>query len=472
MDAMTLTTSVFKLGFSLVLIAAGLLFTMQSAHAATFTVNSTEGFEPGVCNAEPAPEGDQCTLPTAMKRANYLPGADVINFDIPESDPGFDPATGVFTIIPLPETPGSTPLPQIYDPVTIDGYSQPGASPNTLEVGNNAKLLIEIRGMGKKSCYFPEGGCVEAAIDIRSDNTVVRGLVINHWRHGILMVSRFPTGNKIEGNFIGTDATGTIDRGNLRSGVAIHGRASDNTIGGSSPAERNIISGNRRAGISISDYSRRAAAGNKIEGNYIGTDATGTADLGNGGSGVFIFESPFRAERIEEPPNTITGGTEPGTANTIAFNGKDGVTIMGFHSIGNSVLGNSIFSNGGLGIDLGADGRNPNDLMDRDDGTNTLQNFPTITSATSTSTATTIKAKLNSRPNKDFLIQFFFSPPGGNEGKTFVGQRSVTTNARGNATFTFEPLQGVSVGWAVTATATGPGGNTSEFSRPKAAVQP
>ncbi len=132
---------------------------------------------------------------------------------------------------------------------------------------------------------------------------------------------------------------------------------------------------------------------------------------------------------------------------------------------GNRVLGNSIFSNDALGIELGEDGATPHDLKDLDSGANTLQNKPVLAFARTASGKTTIKGKLISTPNRTFLVQFF-SNPSGNEGQRFVGQTGVTTDASGNATFTFSPAQAVGVGRATTATATlsEVGGGTSEFS--------
>src|SRR5215212_7385536 len=100
-------------------------------------------------------------------------------------------------------------------------------------------------------------------------------------------------------------------------------------------------------------------------------------------------------------------------------------------------------------------------------GANALQNFPVITSAKTVSGKTTIKGKLNSRPNSGYLIQFF-SNPSGDEGQKFIGQKSVTTDGSGNTSFTFTPSSVVKVGQTVTATATkDSNGNTSEFSAPR-----
>jgi hypothetical protein len=230
-------------------------------------------------------------------------------------------------------------------------------------------------------------------------------------------------------------------------------------IGGNTPAARNLISGNTHQGI---DFEAEAP-GNRIVGNLIGTTANGSGALGNGFYGVAIFGS-------NASNNKIGDGTSAG-ANTIAFNGRDGIEIdFPASTNGNTISRNSIFSNAGLGIDLltgnESDTTNvstPNDPGDADTGANNLQNFPVLSSAKTSSTTTTISATLNSTPAKTFKVQFF-SNASGNEGKKFIGQKSVTTNGSGDVSFTFSPASKVAMGQTITATATDPAGNTSEFS--------
>ncbi len=200
------------------------------------------------------------------------------------------------------------------------------------------------------------------------------------------------------------------------------------------------------------------ASGNKVTGNYIGTDFSGTQYRGND-IGVFIFAS-----------NNTVGGTTAGERNTISANAGSGVSIYGDTATGNRILQNSIFSNGGLGIDLGDDGPTANDPADVDTGPNNLQNNPVLSSARTSTTSTTVRGTLNSTPNKTFTVRFFSNPSGTDEGRTFIGQKTVTTDASGNVTFAFSPSQKVGVGRTVTATATSPVGNTSEFSAPRTVV--
>jgi hypothetical protein len=167
--------------------------------------------------------------------------------------------------------------------------------------------------------------------------------------------------------------------------------------------------------------------------------------------------------------NFIGGGAT--AANTIAFNGQDGVLAGNGSGTGNRIFRNSIFSNVGLVIDLAggtenAAGATANDTQDLVTGPNNLQNKPVLDSAITSGGSTSIAGRLNSTPSTSFTIQFF-SNPSGNEGKKFIGAKSVSTNANGNTgTFTFNPAQAVSVGNTVTATAT-QAGNTSEFSAPR-----
>jgi hypothetical protein len=142
---------------------------------------------------------------------------------------------------------------------------------------------------------------------------------------------------------------------------------------------------------------------------------------------------------------------------------------------GNSILSNSIHSNGTtvkhLGIDLGADlntdGVTPNDAGDGDTGANNLQNFPVITMAVSTAGTTNVQGTLNSTPDQTFNLQFFSNQTcdaaGNGEGQTFLGSTSVTTDANGNASFNTTLATATSAGQFVTATATDAPSNTSEF---------
>jgi CSLREA domain-containing protein len=446
----------------LAMMAVMLLAANRPAHAeSTFTVDSQVdasdiNLDDDVCDVNFGPDVEECTLRAAIQEANNTPGADVINFNINTLD-------RIATISPVSQ------LPEITDRVTIDGYSQPGASPNKLAKGTNAVLKIELEGSRA-------GTASGLQIDAGGSGSVVKGLAINRFTlDGIAIVRNNSNSlgnnqNTIEGNFIGTDLGGTFDVGNGGDGVSVSSPSSSNTVGGSSPAARNLISGNGGEGVNIKAnfLNPGPASFNRVMGNLIGTKKDGTTALGNSDDGVEIF---FASN------NTVS-------SNTIAFNFRDGVRVFETFgpdaANGNLLFGNSIFSNVEQGIDLGDDGRTINDPddpatpepdPDSDTGPNGLQNFPVLTSAkTSPNGTTTIKGTLNSQLNRTFILQFF-SNPKGNEGKKLIGQAGVSTDATGNATFTFKPAQKVRIGKKITATATDAGAkNTSEFSAPKKVV--
>ncbi len=441
---------VLQICLLLVAFVAVSLLAAQSAQAAlpnVFTVDRSD--DPATAgNACTAATAGDCSLRGAINAANATAnsgGPDKIEFAIPGAGP--------HTISPTSE------LPDITQPVTINGYTESldeGASPasvNTATTGTNAVLKIELDGSGIAG--QPSG------INIQTNSTVIRGLVINNFDFNGVGIFGDPAevfSNTVEGNFIGTDPTGASDLGNSRDGV-FENSGGGNTIGGATPAARNLISGNTGRGIII-----LGGGLNEVQGNLIGTKADGISPLGNDNEGVKIFT----------PQNSV-GGTASGEANTIAFNGLEGVVVSGDDSsTGNRILSNSIHSNSKLGINLtggtqDVNGVTANDNKDPDAGPNKLQNFPRITSAIGSSGATTIKGTLNSTKKKNFTVQFFASPtsdPSGlGEGQTFLGQRTVKTNKKGKASFTATANQDLS-GQFITATATnGATGDTSEFSQ-------
>jgi CSLREA domain-containing protein len=437
-----LIATVFAVGLLLVL-------TAKPAHAATFFVNTT-GDEPdsdpgdGLCRIQsPFAQDPFCSLRAAIEEANATAEADTINFGIPTPGP--------HTIAPTSE------LPEIVTPMTIDGYSESSAEstparPNTATDGStNAVLRIALSGANAG---------LSSGLKINSgSNVVVKGLAINRWQlAGIWVVGG--NGHRIEGNFLGTDPYGTPNIGN--GGGAVVG-GTGNTVGGTttSPDKRNLISGNG-AGV------YHVGSNNKIEGNLIGTDKTGTGSLGNTDVGVKMI--PLDGTTSPVVNNTVMG-------NIIAFNRHDGVMVLEDTSTGNRILGNSIFSNGApgnlaLGITLGNETPTPNDRKDPDTGANRLQNYPQQLSATKNADGTmTISGLMDSRPRKTFTLQFFSNPeadPSGfGEGKTFIGETTVKTNRKGKRpfSFTFTPAQTVTAGQKITATATNNStGDTSEFS--------
>jgi len=260
------------------------------------------------------------------------------------------------------------------------------------------------------------------------------------------------TGNRIVGNLIGTEADGVSPLPNTGPGVDPTGSIRT-LIGGPQAGAGNVISANTASGVA-SGVGTVAA---RVLGNFIGTDRAKAADIGNGGPGV------------QSRGGMAVGGGTAGAANAIADNAGDGVAVLAGKV---RILRNSIHDNDGLGIDLGDDGVTANDPGDGDTGPNRLQNFPALSSAVTTGGSTDIQGTLHSAGGVKFVLRFFSSgacdPSTNGEGATFLGQLAVLTTAAGAATFTFTPAAPVAAGKQVTATATDPKGDTSEFSKCRA----
>ena len=254
--------------------------------------------------------------------------------------------------------------------------------------------------------------------------------------------------NRVQGNFIGTDVTGTQKLGDADDGVVISD-SNFNTVSG------NVISGRRKNGVVIT--GGLVAESNTVEGNLIGTDVSGTTPIGNGLHGILITSEGPSSGPAE---NRIQG-------NTIAFNGGAGVSVDSSAGCCNPMKSNSLY--GGLGIDLGPDGVTPNDPGDADSGPNDLQNFPVPSSATSSDNGTTIQGTLDSTPSTQFELEFFSNtacdPSGFGEGQTPLGSTTVTTDESGGASFAVTFSTAVPQGQFITATAIGPNRDTSEFSQ-------
>ncbi|MCI0745047.1 MAG: hypothetical protein L0Y58_06550 [Verrucomicrobia subdivision 3 bacterium] len=554
-------------------------------------------------------DGGAGSLRQAIASANAAPGPDMIVFNIPPDD-------GTVKTILITNA-----LPTITGPVVIDGYTQPGASVNTMATADNAKLLIEITSTNNRN-----------GLIISAGDSTVRGLVLNRLQTGITLETR--GSNIIEGNFIGTDPTGTIDRGNNGFGVWASTGSPTNTIGGLTPAARNVIAGNENNGIRLgtsgnivqgnfigpnvtgtnalpntqgiyvganrnliggavagagnvisgnngdgiqvvnasfnliqgnligtdptgtramgnagngvssiggldgtnviggtSAAARNIISGNNqnglnlgnpgniIQGNFIGTDITGIADLGNGNYGVHLGvnsdniliggaaagaqnlisgnenfginlsgagstnmvqgnrigtdvtgESPLPNSRggvrIFTSRSNRIGGSAAGEGNRIAFNMGPGIAIEGGNDTNNVISGNSIFGNTALGIDLL--GPRTNDTCDVDTGPNRHQNFPVLTNATVGLAGVTIQGFMPGAANTTYTLEFFANlscdPSGHGEGQIYLGSATVTTGPSCTNTFTANLVAAVPCRFYATATATDQHGNTSEFS--------
>jgi titin len=260
---------------------------------------------------------------------------------------------------------------------------------------------------------------------------------------------------------IGTNHLGTGDLGNALEGVYINGGVG-NTVGGSTQATRNVISGNQH-GVGINDAG---ATNNAIQGNFIGLNIFGTGPVPNTNNGVRVAGNAHG--------NIVGGGG--GLRNIIAYNGGDGVFLDQTAGTRNRINQNQIFSNGQLAIDIFPNGVNGNDGGDPDTGPNDLQNYPVLTSASSTTSSITIVGTLNSAASSLFTIQIFSDascdPSGNGEAQLFVGSFAVNTDGAGDGSFNQAFPVSVANGNAVSATATDASGNTSELSACRTVVGP
>ena len=287
-------------------------------------------------------------------------------------------------------------------------------------------------------------------------SAAARNVIAANSNAGVLMAYTGTTGNLIQGNYIGTDSTGTVGRGNYPEGIYVQDAAT-NTFGGSAAGAGNLISANNTRGIWLTN-----SPWNVVQGNFIGTQADGSSALGNGNQGVDLD--------VGSTNNTI-GGTATGAANRIAFAQTiyAGVRVRD-GALNNLISANAIFSNGGLGIDLGTNG--VNSIIGCESGVaanaaNRSQNFPVLSNV-SPGSVTRISGTLNSAQSKTYVLQFFASPTGDTsgygEGQLFLGQTNLTLGSACSSNFTAVLPVTVSNGWVVTATATDPANNTSEFS--------
>jgi hypothetical protein len=285
---------------TLAAVCSGTTF-VTTAHAATFTVTSTLDVGPG-------------SLRQAIFSANATPGADAIQFNIA----GVDNNPRTINLL--------TELPPITDVVTIDGFTQPGSTPNSLSAGNNARPLIEVSG----------SPLVDDGIQLDTNDSVVRGLILNRFGGDAITIGEGGDAsvgkrNTVVGCFIGTNASGNADAGNGDDGIDIFDVDSDdNFIGGTSPADRNVISANTSNGVEIDGDN------NTVINCYLGTNASGINDLGNDENGVMISGSN----------NRIVGGSDA-TRNIISGQNlvpqiSAGISIMGAGATANRVSGNFI----------------------------------------------------------------------------------------------------------------------------------
>lgn len=511
----------------------GVLSSSGQAQALSLTVNSTgDGSDlnpgDGVCDSG----GGSCTLRAAIEEANASVAPDQITFSIP--------GAGVHVITPTSE------LPAIQNPASIAASTQPGfagkpvvqldgatagadADGITITGGSSLVRGLSITGFSGNGILLqmqpgnvvrgnyiglePDGGTARGNaasgigagihIDTGSTGNTIGGTVLSDRNvisgnnaAGVEVTNA--SGNVIQGNFIGTDYTGTVAAGNsvgILLGEPVLGApaSANNSLGGGMAGAGNLISGNQFEGIIFFGGSN-----NTIQGNLIGTDVTGSAALGNGGEGVWLYSSSGNVIGGAEPgarnviaasewnglvlwdsnSNTVLGnyvgtdhtgmlpmgngangiqilgiegtggGTEnvvggigAGEGNVVAFNGYAEVQPFGYAgvliqegAVANPVRGNSIHGNGNLGIDNWVGGN--------------LELAPPSITGIAPLTGTSLPG---------CVIDIYSD--GEDEGRVYYG--STTADGAGNWSYA-EPVGGPNA----TATCTDPAGNTSEFSAP------
>lgn len=396
-------------------------------YAATLVIDTTSDLSLTACTATAA----DCSLRGALAAANATPAADVIEFNIPPGDPGFQPASGHWRIS-IPEGPL---LPSTGPSVLIDGFSQPGAmaNTNTPEAGGlNGVLKIEIRGTNP-------AGNANYAFQLDSDSpSVLRGLAINGYREAQVYL-RGAGAHRIEGCYLGTDIAGNsavLLSGTqpIGSGIALAG-SGNYVIGGLLPAERNLISGLNFA-LTTNGNALPAV---RIQGNLVGTNAAGSAVIGNTfGLLAFRLGSSLIGGEDAAARNVFSGHTGPALlfrgntpeifATTQVFGNFFGTDAAGLGALGNDMQGSGStveFSGVGCALTFGGAGSGqanliaysatagaavfgcngqqthlnryrgnlrlpfdnaqgnllgttPNDPNDADEGSNRLQNFPQL----------------------------------------------------------------------------------------------
>jgi hypothetical protein len=330
--------------------------------------------------------------------SGVVSASNTIDFDIPTSDPGYDATTGVWTITVTSELPAIA-----TNAAVIDGYSQTGAKKNTLTQADNATLKIAINGPGLQSdgltidqpgsavfgldienfsggvgvlinaagnvqvagCFIGTDPTGETAapngsgVKIDNSSNLVggplvgdRNIISGNANYGILIppqnlnpLSILPTNNVVENNFIGIDAAGTKGLGNGLLGVQDEG--SLNTFGGTSAGLGNVISGNNTGGL-------QSSGSVTIEGNFVGTDATGNVAIGNGSGrpGISALGDPSTATDTTVITNNVASGNSGvGIIVTVADQATSTYNISN-NLIGTNAAGTAALGNGASGLQL------------------------------------------------------------------------------------------------------------------------
>lgn len=273
------------------LVAAG----SASAAPLSLVVNSASDAGTGGCTAS------ECTLREALEAANTNPGPDTISFSV---GGGGHQRISVASF-----------LPSLVEPVVLDATTQPGFS---------GAPLIEVTGTIAAGTAF----------EVYGGSSTIRGFVLNGFGRGIRLWT--DGGNTVQGNYLGTDASGAAVAPGFDYGAIEINRSAGNLIGGTTAAARNLISG-AGVGVYLTSGGGSLTSENVVQGNFFGTNAAGTAKIAiPAGSG-----SPLTGVWVHNgATNNLVGGDAPGAGNVIAGHVGNGVEIA--LAPGNTVAGNRI----------------------------------------------------------------------------------------------------------------------------------
>ena len=405
-------------------------------YESAFVVNSTgdaSDVSPGdgVCdtggvNSQGAAE---CTLRAAIEEANFAANADDIQFNMPTTEPGYSAVPLSWTIAPLAT------YDDIVATLSIDATTQPGFTGDP---------IVQLVGAAAAPAT--------AALTLEANNSLIEGFIVHTWPdEGLEIDGSTGAGdnNTLRNNWVGIDA-GQALQSVTDIGILVTVSASGNTI------EGNVVAGATNQGVVI----RNAGSDNNVViGNKIGVGPDGTSPRPNLWHGVHIYD--------QATDNRI-GGTGAGEANIIAHNVSDGVALDPDAGPDNAILSNTIFSNGGIGIDLADDGPTPNDVGDGDSGPNDLLNFPEIKGAVEKARLVTVTYELDV-PAGNYLVQVYTNPSGGDvsggEGEILVATTSISGHPGGPAVYvsSYSGTAGDLVSAITTEDLGGSFGATSEF---------
>ncbi len=420
----------------------------NSASAVTLVVNSNADTGGNTC-------GTICTLRQAINAANLTTAADTINFSFPTNfrvDANTpDAITTDVLIRPI------TRLPTITQPLTINGYSVQGSLVNTDATNTNAKIRIRIDGLNSVMN--------DIGLSVCANNVNIKGLSITAWLGAGIGFGNNQTlgngcaspivGGGVHGNYIGVATNGTTGAGNA---TGITARSAIVAVGSTAVADRNIISANNGSGVELTGDS---SAGSSVRNNLIGTDRSGTLDLGNG------YGLSLRSSNV-----TVGGSTGQ---NLFRHNFKAIRLFATGTVLDNDLQRNRFAGNEQMAIDLSDNGVNDidrGDVDDADSGPNGLQNVPLITAVDridgGVHVVGTLDVPVTTNPvvySIGLYASMVCHASGSGEGEIFLGTKDVSLRGNTTQSFNFNHLTATTIptGSFLTLTVDGPDGS-SEFS--------